>query len=396
MRGLVSLTLFLLLFPLWATQEQEFIAHVRETRFLKALGYIEGGKSVDAIVEDGERALILMCREQRTLQLRWLLDQGADPGRPDSQGYTPLMIAARLGNRDMIQILLQAGAPLNDYTPSGETALSLAINSGQRDVARYLESLGGVLRNRDFAHPLLEEVWTRRYHYAQALRVREKRWFYYDFLLTVLHGTYKEVWAMLSQGYRADAVDTEEVSALMLAAARRDPYVGELLLSTGADPFHEDNLGLSALWYASFNNNIALMKILLDVGVIDNMAWLEKSPLFGAFVGGAYEAMALLLDRDWSFNVRGARGARLIHYAAFYGDMRTIEELQKRGASLLVTDDEGRNAQDYLLEGLKINQNESLYLPIATYLKEKRVRPQMIRSSEVESDAIKRSVYSPW
>ena len=69
--------------------------------------------------------------------VKWLLDQKADPNAADVAGKTPLMLA--IEDAEKIHVLLEAGADSNAHTESGHTALVLAVD--QRRSAPVVKEL---------------------------------------------------------------------------------------------------------------------------------------------------------------------------------------------------------------------------------------------------------------
>lgn len=64
-----------------------------------------------------------------------LLEHGADPDRPQGQGFTALHEAAARGNREIVQLLLKHGASKSARTEDGRTAADLARERGHAEVA---------------------------------------------------------------------------------------------------------------------------------------------------------------------------------------------------------------------------------------------------------------------
>jgi ankyrin repeat protein len=396
MKNFMAIILFLFVISsLMATPEEDFLTDLRDSRLQDARFFLDDKHSVNMALHEGNTALIIMCKEQRSLEVRWLLDQGADPDLTDPQGLTPLMHAAIKGNRNLAQILLQEGAFLNLQSPLGYTALLLAVNNVRTDLARYLEEKGGRIIDGHYDHPVLSEIWNRRQHYARALSLRESRWVYHEFLSTLIKGDYETLRTMIETGTDPNAADTEGVSALMMAASRDDIYTADLLLSQGANPALKDNLDLSALWYAAFENHQKLIDLLLESGITDDAAYLESSALFGAFASGSYPAMIRLIDAGWDTEKTGRLGASLVHYATFMGDLRTLVELKKAGASLGRVDGDNLTAMDYLILGYHLNEEESIYIPVASFLREEGV-DATLDPSVLDNIKLSRIIYSKW
>jgi ankyrin repeat protein len=392
---MILILLWVAIHPMVATPEEDFLTDLRDSRLQDARFFLEDNHSVNMSLVDGHTPLILMCIEQRSHEVRWLLEQGADPNLIDSEGFTPLMHAAMKGDRNLAQILLQAGALVNLQSPLGSTALQLAVNGIHTELADYLEKRGGLIMDGYYAHPFLSELWTRRQHYARALSLIETRWMHHEFLKTLIQGDYEGLKLLLDSDSDPNAVDTEGVSALMMAASQDDTYMAELLLSRGANPALKDNMGLNALWYAAFKNNLDLIELLLDSGIKDDADFLENSSLFGAFSSGAYTALSLLIEAGWDTQKTGRLGTSLQHYAAFYGDLRTLVILKEAGVDLSLEDGNGQTAMDSLIQGYTLNEGETLYIPAATFLKDEGVEATL-KAADLDNIKLSRIIYSKW
>jgi len=396
MKQTLILLIILILSPtLWATPEEDFLTALRESRLQDARFYLEDDNPVNSYIDGESTALILMCREDRSPIVRWLLEQGADPDKADRDGITPLMHAAVRGNRNIVQILLLGGATINLQAPVGTTALQMAINAGRNDLARYLEDRGGLIIDGYYEHPVLNEIWTRRQHSVRALKYLETRWVHYDFLNTLINGDYRALRDLLDEGADPDAADTEDVTALMLAASSPDAFKAELLLDRGASVGRRDSMDLTALWYAAYRDNTGLIDLLMEHGAADDAAFLESSPLFGAFCSGAYDALEKLLDLGFDPGKSGRLGAFLVHYAAFQGDLRTLRELDRRSVSLKEKDSRGLTVLDYLIQGFNLSGDETLFMPVAGYLRDKGVEATL-SSSSLDNLKLSRIIYSKW
>lgn len=71
-----------------------------------------------------------------------LLENGADPNRPDALGNTALHVAAINGSNHVIQLLLAKGANIEAKNNLGHTPLWEAATSGQEETVRLLLQQG--------------------------------------------------------------------------------------------------------------------------------------------------------------------------------------------------------------------------------------------------------------
>ncbi|OQY34066.1 MAG: hypothetical protein B6241_06175 [Spirochaetaceae bacterium 4572_59] len=378
-----------------ATPQEDFLTALRESRMSDAGLFIRNGGNHDIYMEDGKTPLMIMCQEQRSPLVRWLLQQGVDPDKSDSDQLTALMYSAVTGNRDIAQILLLAGAEINRQDSFGNTAIQIAINNGHWELADYLEAQGGKIMGGYFEYPVLSEIWTRRQHYQEALSLLEKRWPQTPFLQSVRDGDYIRVADMLKNGSSPDAADTEGVTALMMSCSLEDSYISNLLLEQGADINRYDDMGLSSLWYASFMGRSDLVERFMSEGVAINGEFLENSALFAAFAGKRYDVMSLLLMNGADPDQGGRLGTKLLHYAAFTGDMRTLRILDETGISFLMKDADGHTALDYLIQGYNLSEIEEGYLEPARLIKNKKAT-YTIDPDITENVKLIKILTSPW
>ena len=387
--------MFLLSSPLWSTPEEDFLSALRSSRLYDAAFFLDAGNPVDKYVEDGKTALIIMCDEQRSHEVRWLVEKGADPDKTDSSGLSPLMHAAGRGDRNILQILIQAGAEVNLQSPEGYTALQYAVNGGWSEASLALEAWGGIIVQPYYNHPMLSEVWTRRQHYSRALSLKETRWKHHDFLEDLMKGNYRDIRRYLDAGYDPDAADTEDLTALMLSASLNDLYISRLLMDNGADPSLKDSMGLDALWYAAFSGNRELVEYLVEKGAAESAPYLENSPIFAAFISGSHTILEYLLESGWDGSITGRLGTSLIHYAAFNGDLRTLRILKDKGCNLTAVDADGRTAMDYIISGFLLSEEESRFVLPAQWLKDESV-PVTTSPDILDNRRLSRIIYSPW
>lgn len=95
----------------------------------------------------GSAANVLLCgmvsRAGNTESIRWLAQQGADPGHRDADsGWGPLHWAAAFGNVQGVRALVELGVPVDAVTADSLTALVIAEALEQPQVAETLLSLG--------------------------------------------------------------------------------------------------------------------------------------------------------------------------------------------------------------------------------------------------------------
>ncbi|MCK5734854.1 MAG: ankyrin repeat domain-containing protein, partial [Spirochaetaceae bacterium] len=202
-----------------------------------------------------------------------LLDRGADPNLKNGTGSTPLHMTVLL-RTDIsgAQLLIKRGAEIDPRDRSGDTPLMLAVNAGDRSFSEmFLADDADIFaRNNQNETP------------AEG---------------AISYGA--EVCSWFFTGKRLNQTDNEGKSVLHLATAMEvEPVTLKVLLDAGSLPNLRDSNGESALHYAVKLNNIPLAVTMLNNNAdpfLENNEGL--SPLIQAFDHGPDFTVAFLSNR---------------------------------------------------------------------------------------------------
>jgi hypothetical protein len=136
---------------------------------------------------------------------------------------------------------------------------------------------------------------------------------------------------------------------LLLAAHLGMTEMVRLLLDEGAELEIEDNMGLTALHWASREDRLETVQFLLSRGAeIDKTGLDEATPLYSAVSRGALQMTQLLLEGNADINARdGDFGQTALMRAAKYSHVDILRVLLARGADVHLRDDEGISALDW-------------------------------------------------
>jgi ankyrin repeat protein len=214
--------------------------------------------------------------------IEFLLSAGADVNHRDLEGRTPLFDAVeRAGDRPQIaRALIAAGADVNARDPGGRTVMDLAGKPHDRRLARLLKSAGAR------RHVTQDHGLRRAIESGDEVRVRAALQAGADphvpldvgdaFALAVSRGkpvvvsTLIEAGADVKRDYPAPCVGPPLFIALEEARTHppdeRSTELFQLLLAKGADPNARTRKGWSALTYASWMHERALVDILKRYG----------------------------------------------------------------------------------------------------------------------------------
>lgn len=106
---------------------------------------INQGADVNAKSKYDRTALMDAAQEGHVEVMHTLLQQGADVNAKNNYGWTALYYAA--GNTEVVRVLLTVGADVNAKTTDGWTALMIAAQNGHGEVCALIEA-EGVWRRR--------------------------------------------------------------------------------------------------------------------------------------------------------------------------------------------------------------------------------------------------------
>ena len=259
------------------------------TEVLQAI--ISHGSDVNAVNKDNVTALMIACEKKNTDAINVLLNAGADANIVDvndvnaikMKNVTALMVACHKGNTDEIKILLNAGADPNIANAVGYTCLHYAAGNYQ-------------------CTEILQEI--------------------------------------ISHGANVNAVNKENVTALMTACEKKNTNAINVLLNAGADANTADADGDTCLHYTAQNYQCKeVLQAIISHGV-DVNATNKKSvtALMTACHKGNTDEIQVLLNAGANSNIADAGGDTWLHYAAEnYQCKEVLQAIISHGVDVNVT-----------------------------------------------------------
>ena len=204
--------------------------------FVMAQLLIKNDANVDACMTDGTTALFVACQKNRTHFVRLLLRHGADFRKSRKNGLSPLMMAAQLDYRHLVKILVDYGADGQRTSP-----LYVACENNDVNAARDL----------------------------------------------------------VRKNFPLDQANDSGATALHVACQKGHLEALDVLINAGCDLSVCDDAGNSPLFDACDNNQIAIVRKLLDQEDIDFNQTNAKgqAPLYAACSQAFVDIARLLLDR---------------------------------------------------------------------------------------------------
>ncbi|XP_038995389.1 E3 ubiquitin-protein ligase KEG-like [Hibiscus syriacus] len=302
--------------------------------------------NVDILDKDGDPPLVFALAAGSPECALALIRRGADVQSRLREGFGPSIahVCAYHGQPDCMRELLLAGADPNAVDDEGESVLHRAVAKKYTECALVVLENGGctsmaVLNSKNLT-PL--HLCVATWNVAVV-----KRW--------VEVASPEEI---------ADAIDIPSPigTALCMAAALKKDHEREgrelvrLLLSAGADPTAQDaQHGRTALHAASMENDVELVKIILDAGVDVNIRNVHNTtPLHVALARGATSCVGLLLSAGADCNLQGDEGDNAFHIAADTAKMIRenlewlIIMLRNPDAAVEVRNHSGKTLRDFL------------------------------------------------
>jgi ankyrin repeat protein len=146
-----------------------------------------------------------------------------------------------------------------------------------------------------------------------------------------LYGKAETIAAALKQGYKADTLDSEKRTALMYAAFNGQTAIVKMLIDAEADVNAQDNIGTSSLMFAASGEGTDTVQLLLDNGAKINMVDTNEhfSALMWAAAEGQDENVVLLLKNKADHTLQDVDGDTAESFASKAG--------HKSAAALLKT-----------------------------------------------------------
>jgi hypothetical protein len=185
--------------------------------------------------------LVIAAENDRSVEVRRMLERGVSPDTAGPNGDPVLVIAARAGGGATVDVLLAAHASVSAKTRYGDTALMAAALSGRLDIVTKLRRAGATLD---------APGWTALIYAATG-------------------GHDDVVRYLLVEGADINAASPNGTTALMMAVREGRLSTAELLIVQGADVNRRNENGASALTWATRDNDKAMADRLRRAGARD-------------------------------------------------------------------------------------------------------------------------------
>ena len=258
----------------------------------------------------GHTPLLMVSKLGNATMIKTLIDSGADPNQPTTNGTTPLMLTAASGSVEAVALLLDRGAKLDlRENAMGQTALMFAAAYGRTAVVKLLAARGADVKATGKVVDLF--AYTKEAEDALAAAVGRRQLESQGTLdpqptakpAAVKPAVAKPTEAKPASEAKTDsgAPDAKDATESPAAAAKppekpkvagvdRGFFYNELVGYTG---------GLTPLHFAVRQGHLETIQALLDAGADVNQvsAGDKTSPLLIATINGRFDVAKLLLEK---------------------------------------------------------------------------------------------------
>ena len=222
--------------------EKDFLSYVKDGNLSSVKGLVERGAVNLPIVP----ALQHASKYSDISMVEYLIAVGADVGATDGEGSTLLHLSASVGNMSNVKYVYEVGGEMIDVNAinnNGESPLSLAARNGHISVVQFLIEKGAsvdIVVNDNGNNLLIDAL---------------------------LKGNVDLANLFIISGANTNARDTsDDIPALTIAVKSGLLETTKLLLDYGADVESLGPLGETALFSAARDENLDIMRMLLDNG----------------------------------------------------------------------------------------------------------------------------------
>lgn len=234
---------------------------------------LQHGAGLGIVSNDKATALTLSAQFGRFVVAKLLADAGAELEYSNKHGCTALHLAAGGGYFGVVKVLIGAGANIEASNNYGSTVLHLAAQSGDRAVVEELVAAG--------ANPVSLDTSGRTPMYVAAV---------FGFVDAV-----NFFMCMQPNPYTKAERYGGALVALEGATEHNHAEVVRELLRFGVEAVGGPTGGRRALWYAAQKQDLDVMVMLRDAGVVD-----DGEALIAAANHGLEASVKFLLRQPWA------------------------------------------------------------------------------------------------
>lgn len=358
-----------------------------------------------------ERRLLNACKKGSIETVRQLLQCGVNPNACESNRISAFMIAAKYNHPEILAVLNEYGANPRHCNDYGHNALHYVTREGDIGIIPDLINVHGIDPNAKTCFGDTAFLIAARYGNCDAMKIlvehganpyhinRENE---NAIHLVTSHDLKALVYLLDNFHFDINAVDKKGRSAILIAAAKGDTDIIDLLVRRGADVFCVDHDGRNAVHYAAERDRADMIRhLVIKYGIdcnhedhdgntpfllaaengqqaaLKTLFMLGANPHHRNHYGNSAIHMALssitlgphklgVIRELIHFygvdpNVQNCKGDTAIHRPRYFGNEAAVETLIRCGAMTTIKNNQGKTFFDYnarLMRRLKKEKSE--------------------------------------
>ena len=299
--------------------------------------------------------LHVACFQENAQNIQTLVDAETNVNHASSAGHTPLHIAVTKSNIDLVSYLLDQKADVNSINSDGQTPLHIAVDKGEENIIQQL------LAKK--ANPNLKDVLgNTSLHLAVQMKHELKPGLLKCHPKVGANGSVGDCWhspasykpcsiktvqAIVNYGADVNAVNNRCQTPLWFACFDGQDNLVKILLNVGADPNIADENSDSSLHAAIYGycSTETVQNIISNGAQVNAVNNIGETPLLIACSTAQNESVRLLLKSKADPGIANIEGHGSLHKAVDADCCReTLQEIIGHGADVNAKDKRGRTA----------------------------------------------------